>query len=96
MGSIRDVTNASGAIVGHTDFSAFGVRTDAGLSNLDRYGFQGEQWHQNHHDRPGSARLGYGSNQLDVGWLTIVMLEKVGLAKDVRRPDLREEIDVAA
>ena len=60
------------------------------------HAFQGEQWHQNHHDRPGSARLGFNAGQWDVGWLTIVMLEKLGLARDVRRPDLREEIDVAA
>ncbi|HTA18540.1 MAG TPA: hypothetical protein VK989_04570 [Polyangia bacterium] len=60
------------------------------------HAFQGEQWHQNHHDRPGSARLGFGPNQLDVGWLTIIALEKVGLAKDVRRPDLRESIEAAA
>jgi stearoyl-CoA desaturase (delta-9 desaturase) len=60
------------------------------------HAFQGEQWHQNHHDRPGSARLGFGPGQLDVGWLTILMLEKVGLAKDVRRPDLRENIEAAA
>jgi len=60
------------------------------------HAFQGEQWHQNHHDRPGSARLGYQAGQLDVGWLTIVLLEKVGLAKDVRRPDLRETVEAAA
>ena len=60
------------------------------------HAFQGEQWHQNHHDRPGSARLGYQPGQLDVGWLTIILLEKVGLAKDVRRPDLREAVDAAA
>jgi stearoyl-CoA desaturase (delta-9 desaturase) len=60
------------------------------------HAFQGEQWHQNHHDRPGSARLGFGRGQLDVGWLTIVALEKLGLAKDVRRPDLREQVEQAA
>jgi fatty-acid desaturase len=60
------------------------------------HAFQGEQWHQNHHDRPGSARLGTGPGQLDVGWLTIIMLEKLGLAKDVRRPDLREAVERAA
>ena len=60
------------------------------------HAFQGEQWHQNHHDRPGSARLGFTPGQLDVGWYTILLLEKVGLAKDVRRPDLRENIEAAA
>jgi fatty-acid desaturase len=60
------------------------------------HAFQGEQWHQNHHDRPGSARLGFQRGQLDVGWYTILLLEKLGLAKDVRRPDLREAVEKAA
>ncbi|HVR60451.1 MAG TPA: fatty acid desaturase [Polyangia bacterium] len=59
------------------------------------HAFQGENWHQNHHDRPGSARLGLSPAQLDVGWYTILLLEKLGLATDVRRPDLRA-MDAAA
>ncbi len=58
--------------------------------------FQGENWHQNHHDRPGSARLGIKPAQLDVGWYTIALLEKMGLATDVRRPDLSRSLDAAA
>jgi fatty-acid desaturase len=60
------------------------------------HGFQGENWHQNHHDRPGSARLGWGAAQLDVGWYTILLLERLGLARDVRRPDFTRDLDVAA
>jgi stearoyl-CoA desaturase (delta-9 desaturase) len=60
------------------------------------HGFQGENWHQNHHDRPGSARLGFKLAQLDVGWYTILLLERLGLATDVRRPDLTRSLDVAA
>ena len=48
--------------------------------------FQGENWHQNHHDRPGSARLGWTPLQFDIGWYTILLLEKLGLATNVRRP----------
>ena len=48
--------------------------------------FAGENWHQNHHDRPGSARLGWTPAQIDFGWYLIWLLEKVGLATDVRRP----------
>jgi stearoyl-CoA desaturase (delta-9 desaturase) len=58
--------------------------------------FQGENWHQNHHDRPGSARLGWTPGQLDVGWYTILLLERLGLARDVRRPDLARDLDAAA
>ncbi len=45
---------------------------------------QGENWHRNHHSRPGSARLGWSWKQPDVGYLTILALEKLGLATDVR------------
>jgi fatty-acid desaturase len=47
--------------------------------------FQGENWHRNHHARPGSARLGWTATQVDVGWLVIVGLERLGLATEVRR-----------
>jgi stearoyl-CoA desaturase (delta-9 desaturase) len=55
---------------------------------------QGENWHQNHHDRPGSARIGWGPAQLDIGWMTIVLLERLGLAKDVHRPHNAPLLDV--
>jgi stearoyl-CoA desaturase (delta-9 desaturase) len=47
--------------------------------------FQGENWHRNHHARPGSAQLGWGWLQPDLGYLTICVLEKIGAASDVRR-----------
>lgn len=47
--------------------------------------FQGENWHRNHHSRPGSARLGWTWRQPDVGYLVICALEKVGLVREVRR-----------
>ena len=50
--------------------------------------FQGENWHRNHHARPGSARLGWTAAQPDVGWWVIVVLERLGLATEVRRPNL--------
>ncbi len=37
---------------------------------------QGENWHRNHHARPGSARLGWSWRQPDVGYLVIVALER--------------------
>jgi fatty-acid desaturase len=47
---------------------------------------QGENWHHNHHARPGSARLGWTAAQVDVGWWVIVGLERLGLATAVQRP----------
>ncbi|MBI3302703.1 MAG: fatty acid desaturase [Deltaproteobacteria bacterium] len=46
--------------------------------------FQGENWHRNHHARPGSARFGWTAAQLDLGWWVIVGLERLGLATEVR------------
>jgi len=48
---------------------------------------QGENWHRNHHARPGSARLGWSFKQPDVGYLVIRALEFVKLASDVRVPN---------
>jgi stearoyl-CoA desaturase (delta-9 desaturase) len=52
--------------------------------------FQGENWHGNHHAKPWSARFGWKLWQVDFGWYAIVMLELVGLASKVRRPQLAE------
>lgn len=46
----------------------------------------GEGWHNNHHADPNSAKHGHKWWELDVTWLTIWFLEKVGLARDVKRP----------
>jgi fatty-acid desaturase len=46
--------------------------------------FQGENWHRNHHSRPGLARLGWTWRQPDVGYLAILLLEKIGVATHVR------------
>ena len=47
----------------------------------------GEAWHNNHHAYPGSARLGLYPGQSDWGFAFILMLERLGLAWDVRTPD---------
>jgi stearoyl-CoA desaturase (delta-9 desaturase) len=46
----------------------------------------GEGWHNNHHAFPGSARHGLHRWQVDVSWLVIRTLEKLGLVWNVRRP----------
>jgi fatty-acid desaturase len=50
--------------------------------------FQGENWHENHHAKPSSARFGWTFWQIDFGWYFIVVLEKLGLAHNVKRPNL--------
>jgi len=49
-------------------------------------GAWGENWHVSHHAEATSARLGRGMWQVDVGWALIGLLERLGLATEVRRP----------
>ncbi|MBY0407228.1 MAG: fatty acid desaturase, partial [Rickettsiales bacterium] len=46
----------------------------------------GEGWHNNHHAFPVSARHGLKWWQLDISWIVIRALEKLGLAWKVRLP----------
>ena len=45
---------------------------------------QGENWHANHHERGNDARFGRAWWQIDLGWTTIALLERFGLAEAVR------------
>lgn len=47
----------------------------------------GEAWHNNHHAFPGSAKLGLYPGQADWGFVFIRLLERLGLAWDVRTPE---------
>ncbi|MFN2500437.1 MAG: acyl-CoA desaturase [Pyrinomonadaceae bacterium] len=44
----------------------------------------GEGWHNNHHMAPSSARHGVEWYQFDMNWIAIRLLEKVGLATNIR------------
>jgi stearoyl-CoA desaturase (delta-9 desaturase) len=44
----------------------------------------GEGWHNNHHAHPVSARHGLAWYEFDPNWLGILLLKKLGLAKDVK------------
>jgi stearoyl-CoA desaturase (delta-9 desaturase) len=44
----------------------------------------GEGWHNNHHAHPTSARHGLAWYELDVNWIGIRALEKLGLAHSIR------------
>jgi stearoyl-CoA desaturase (delta-9 desaturase) len=46
----------------------------------------GEGWHNNHHAQPRAAAHGHRWWEFDLTYLTIRLLEAVGLAKDVVRP----------
>ena len=46
----------------------------------------GEGWHNNHHAYPTSARHGFAWYELDLNWIGIRALERLGLAWDIRLP----------
>jgi stearoyl-CoA desaturase (Delta-9 desaturase) len=46
----------------------------------------GEGWHNNHHAFPSSARHGLCWWQLDVSYIIIWVMSKIGLASDVKVP----------
>jgi stearoyl-CoA desaturase (delta-9 desaturase) len=48
----------------------------------------GEGWHNNHHAYPRSAKHGFVAYEIDVNWLQIRALEKVGLVTDVYATDV--------
>jgi fatty-acid desaturase len=71
-------------------------------SNLSHIAFltHGECWHNNHHAFPESAKMGLDEGQLDIGWIVLRGLERLGwvwnlgLPRDpVSREDLVFELD---
>lgn len=51
----------------------------------------GEAWHNNHHAYPNSAKLGLLPGQSDLGWLLIRGFEAIGLAWNVKTPEVLPE-----
>ena len=51
----------------------------------------GEGWHNNHHWSPSSARQGFRWWQLDLTWLLLRALERLGVVWDLRLPARRQE-----
>lgn len=47
----------------------------------------GENWHNNHHAFPGSARLGLREGEWDPGWWLLILLQRLGLVWNLRLPE---------
>lgn len=50
----------------------------------------GDGWHNSHHAFPSSARHGLAPGQLDLSWLLIRILKRLGIASEVRLPNAKE------
>ncbi|HLY10116.1 MAG TPA: fatty acid desaturase [Planctomycetota bacterium] len=49
----------------------------------------GEGFHNNHHAFPGSAQMGLRPDQVDLGWITLGALRRLGLVRSVLTSDPR-------
>lgn len=47
----------------------------------------GEGWHNNHHAQPHSARMGFAWYEIDITYWLIYLLQVVGLAKKIVKPN---------
>jgi stearoyl-CoA desaturase (delta-9 desaturase) len=54
----------------------------------------GEGWHNNHHAYPRSARHGLRWYEVDINWIQIRLLEKLGLVKNVYAFEIESTVDV--
>ena len=50
----------------------------------------GEGWHNNHHAKPNSARHGLAWYEVDITWMQIKLLEKLGIATNVKEASVRD------
>jgi stearoyl-CoA desaturase (Delta-9 desaturase) len=56
----------------------------------------GEGWHNNHHAHPTSARHGLAWFEVDLSWLQIRLLEKLGVVTNVKVAKLNAELEPVA
>jgi stearoyl-CoA desaturase (delta-9 desaturase) len=70
-------------VLGTRDYSSKDLSTNNGWLALPTLG---ESWHNNHHAFPRAAVVGFEWWQIDISGATIRLLEKAGLAYNVRMP----------
>lgn len=79
------LVNSATHIWGTRRFDTRDDSTNNGLIALVTFG---EGWHNNHHAHPSSAKHGLAWYELDINWITIRLMEMVGLAKQVKVVDI--------
>ena len=52
----------------------------------------GEGWHNNHHAHPVSARHGLAWYEFDISWITLKMLNAIGIVSDLKVARVREPL----
>jgi len=81
---------------GHRDWHVDGAAVQGHNIPWSSLLTMGENWHNNHHAFPTSAKLGLEKGQWDPGWWVLSLLRKMGLVSDLvvadknhGRPELR-------
>ncbi len=72
----------------------FETRDDSRNNGLIAAVTWGEGWHNNHHAYPRSAKHGLRWYEVDINWITILALRKVGLIKNVYAFSIESKEDV--
>lgn len=84
------LVNSLGHLQGRQPFIKYKVEKDDESRNIWWLALltSGEGWHHNHHTFPYSAKVGIRPWELDLGFQVIRLLSILGLASDVKMPNL--------
>jgi len=74
--------------VGHRDWHIEGAAVQGHNIPWSSLLTMGENWHNNHHAFPRSAKLGLENGQWDPGWWVLLVLNRLGLVSELVTPDL--------
>lgn len=77
-------TNSAAHMWGYRNFNTSDQSRNLWWAAVFTFG----EWHNNHHRFPSSARAGFRWYEFDLGWRIIQLLQALGLAWDVRLPEL--------
>ena len=72
---------------GHRDWHVEGAAVQGHNIPWSSLLTMGENWHNNHHAFPGSAKFGLEDGQWDPGWWILLILKRVGLVSALVTPD---------
>ncbi|MGH9784310.1 MAG: acyl-CoA desaturase [Terriglobia bacterium] len=86
------LVNSASHTFGYRTFPTDDLSTNCWWVSLLAYG---EGWHNNHHAFPTSARHGFKPSEVDPSFWFIRLMEKAGIARDVRLPALRHQPELS-
>ena len=86
------LVNSASHTFGYRTFPTNDLSTNCWWVSLLAYG---EGWHNNHHAFPTSARHGFTRREIDPSFWFIRLLEKAGMAQDLRLPTLRHQPELS-